>query len=64
MPSYKQDIFSVQSATENGDSVSFSPTSAVMTAPNGTDFGVNKYGKLYFLNSIKPMKLKTHSFSE
>ena len=38
VPSYKQDIFSVQAATENGVSVTFSPTSTVMTAPNGTVF--------------------------
>ena len=44
---FKKDIFSVQAATENGVSVNFSQTSAVMTAPNGTVLGINKSQTLF-----------------
>ena len=51
MPSYKQDIFSVQAATCKGASVSFTQNSAELRALDGTTFDIEKQGRLYFLNS-------------
>lgn len=62
IPSYRQDIFSVQAATENGASVNFSPNSAELKAPDGTAFNITKSGKLYFLNNIKTQRV--HSLEE
>src|SRR6218665_4148024 len=50
IPSYQQDVFSVQAATEKGATVNFSPHSAELVAPNGTIFDIRKSGKLYYLN--------------
>ena len=47
VPSYKQDIFSVQAATSRGATVSFTPDRA-----NGTEFDIKQNGKLYYLNSV------------
>jgi hypothetical protein len=44
IPSYQQDISSVQAATEKGATVKF--------CPDGTVFDICKNGKLYYLNSI------------
>ena len=46
IPSYQQDIFSVQAATEKRATVNFSPHSAELVAPNGTIFDIRKSGKL------------------
>ena len=51
VPSYKQDIFSVQAAITKGASVNFNPSSANLIAPNGTLFDIEKQGKLYYLCS-------------
>jgi hypothetical protein len=53
VPSYPQNIFSVQAATEKGATVTFGPNFAEMTAPDGTKFGIEKRGKLYYLCSSK-----------
>jgi hypothetical protein len=47
IPSFAQDIFSVQAATENGATVEL----AVLHA-DGTKFNIDKRGKLYFLNKV------------
>ena len=52
IPSYKQDIFSVQAATEKGATVNFNANTAELVAPDGTIFDINKSGKLYYLNSV------------
>ena len=52
VPSYKQDLFSVQAATEKGASVNFSPKYTELRAADGTIFPINKEGKLYFLNNV------------
>ena len=52
IPSYRQDIFSVQAATEKGATVNFNPCTAELVAPNGTIFDIRESGKLYYLNSI------------
>ena len=51
VPSYKQDIFSVQAATCKGASVSFTQNSAELRAPDGTTFDIEKQDRLYFLNN-------------
>ena len=50
VPSYKQDIFSVQAATNRGATVSFSPNHAKLVSEDGTKFKILKRGKLYYLN--------------
>jgi len=52
IPSYHQNIFSVQAATEKGATVNFSPTSAELVAPDRTVFDIQKSGKLYYLNNV------------
>lgn len=52
VPSFKQDIFSVQAATDRGSSVTFSPNDAKLVTPNGTEFHIGKSGNLYYLNSV------------
>ena len=51
VPSYDQNIFSVQAATEKGACVNFAPNSAELCAPDGTKFAIEKHGRLYFLNN-------------
>ena len=62
IPSYPQNIFSVQAATTKGASINFYPNSAELVS-NGTTFNIKKEGKLYFLlndltyvKSIKDLK--------
>ena len=50
IPSYPQDIFSVQAATEKGASVIFHPQSAELISKDGTKFNIEKHGKLYYLH--------------
>ena len=50
IPSYTQNIFSVQAATEKGATVNFYPNSAELVS-NGTIFNIEKEGKLYFLGN-------------
>ena len=45
---YKQDIFSVHAATENGASVNFSQVKSLLKAADETIFDVGRTGKLYF----------------
>ena len=51
VPSYSQDIFSVQAATEKGSTVVFRPESAELITPDGTKFDIEKRGRLYYLCS-------------
>ena len=51
VPSYPQDIFSVQAATEKGATVVFRPDSAELIACDGTKFDIEKRGRLYYLCS-------------
>src|SRR6218665_843497 len=64
IPSYQQDIFSVQAATENGAIVNFSPHSAELVAPNGTIFDIRKSGKLYYLDNVVDRANNKHSLYE
>jgi len=49
IPSYPQDIFSVQAATGRGSSVTFKPDSANLVYGDGTMFDIEKHGRLYYL---------------
>lgn len=51
VPSYPQNIFSVQAATEKGSTVVFSPHSAELITNDGTKFNIEKHGNLYYLCS-------------
>lgn len=51
VPSYPQDIFSVQAATEKGSTVVFRPDSAELITSDGTRFDIEKRGRLYYLCS-------------
>ena len=53
IPSYSQNILSVQSFTKKGAIVTFGPNSATIKAPNGVVFEVTQAGKLYYLNTVK-----------
>ena len=50
IPSYPQDIFSVQAATGRSASVVFHSDSAELISKGGTKFNIKKYGKLYYLH--------------
>ena len=64
IPSFKQDIFSVQAATEQGVSVNFHPDSADLTTGNGTVFNIEKKGKLYFINKVLANQATERSLEE
>ena len=51
LPSYPQDIFSVQAATENGARVNFQPKSAELIHSSDAKFEIEKHGRLYFLKT-------------
>lgn len=51
IPSYKQNIFSVQAAIERGGTVNLASNSAELIAPDGTKFAIEKKAKLYYLNN-------------
>lgn len=59
--SYRQDILSVPSVAENGGIVKFNRYSANLETPDGNVFNIEKSGKLYYLNSVKSLKARTHS---
>ena len=52
IPTYPQNIFSVQAATERGASVSFNPDSAELVYKDGTKFNIEKHGRLYYLSTF------------
>jgi len=64
VPSYNQDIFSVQAATDRGAYVNFTPNSAELKTPNGLVFDVKKEGRLYYLNKTVPGRDKVHTLEE
>ena len=66
IPSYNQNIFSVQAAADKGAKFTFSAESSHMSAPNGTKFKILKDGKLYYLNKAKhePMNKEKRSIQE
>ncbi|XP_013389594.1 uncharacterized protein LOC106158229 [Lingula anatina] len=64
VPSYKQNIFSVQAATEKGCQITFNSDHAEMIATNGTIFDIEKHGRLYYLYSINVNSEVKHSLEE
>ena len=61
VPSYKQDIFSVQAATERGTSIEFNPEAAELKDHDCTNFLIEKQGRLYYLNKAEASNLKVSS---
>ena len=64
VPSYDQDIFSVQAATDKGATVMFTPDCAKLKAHNGTAFNIEKDGRLYFLNNTVPSNTSSRTVEE
>lgn len=61
IPTYPQNIFSVQAATERGASVSFNPDSAELLYKDGTKFNIEKHGRLYYLSTFNKNDFDSHS---
>ena len=49
IPSYPQNIFSVQAATEKGAKVNFNADSGELVNKDGVKFPIQKHGRLYYL---------------
>lgn len=63
VPSFKTDIFSVQSATSHGSCVTFDQDNAVLSC-NGTEFNIVRQGRLYYLNSVCDSSDTSHTLKE
>ena len=64
VPSFKQNIFSVQAATEKGASIEFGKEFAKLINDDGTVFDIEKHGNLYFLNNVGSPKNASYSLKE
>ena len=64
VPSFKQNILSVQCATNKSSTVEFTSNGAELKCQNGVVFDIQKCGRLYFLNSAVCKKSATHSLQE
>ena len=53
LPSFHQNIFSVQAAVKNGVQLLFKESCTILTSSCGEKFPIEKKGKLYYLNSLK-----------
>ena len=53
IPSYPQDIFSVQAATDRGACKMFQPDHAELKYKDGTEFSTEKNGRLYYLKTFE-----------
>ncbi|KAK7501729.1 hypothetical protein BaRGS_00007160 [Batillaria attramentaria] len=60
VPSFPQNIFSVQVATQKGASVSFQPQKSKITSSHGESFDLQKKGKLFYLPVFRKL-VKTES---
>ena len=58
VPSYPQNIFSVQAATQNGAKVNFNSDSAELLSSDGVRFPIQKYGRLYYLCKTRSSEAK------
>ena len=56
VPSYKQDIFSVNAAVEEGGSISLDKQNKRFKSSDGATFNIKQVGRLYYLNSISSSK--------
>ena len=52
MPTFKQNIFSVQAVTKNGACISFECENCQLIYPNGAVFSITQRGCLYYLKNI------------
>ena len=52
VPSFPQDIFSVQAAVDKGASMTFQPDSAELTYKDGTKFNIERHGRLYYIKAF------------
>ena len=64
VPSFKQNIFSVQAATEHGAEINFKKSSAELVSSDGTRFNIKKKGRLYYLCSSITKKNASHTLKE
>ena len=64
IPSFNQDIFSVQSAVERGARVNFTSEMSKLVTVDGTSFEFEKQGKLYYLNKLGSDKYSRRSLEE
>ena len=64
IPSYKQNIFSVQSAIKKGAKINFSGDTCELETFNGTTFNINQKNNLYFLNNISNSKINSNTLFE
>lgn len=63
VPSFEQNIFSVQAATDKGASVEFNKECAKLVNGDGTIFNIQKHGRLYFLDTVNTVPVKNVSYS-
>ena len=56
VPSYKQDIFSVNAAVEEGGSISLDQRNKRFKSSDGAAFNIEQVRRLYYLNSISTSK--------
>jgi transposase InsO family protein len=61
VPSFKQNIFSVQAAAENGASMLFTGNHSELQTHDGTIFDIKKHGRLYYLNNTIPSNVSTRT---
>ena len=64
VPSFKQDIFSVQCATQKGSVVTFKENISELKCADGNVFEIKKHGQLYFLNGATNVDKAKHSLKE
>ena len=64
IPDYKQNIFSVQRATDGGAKFTFAKGENEMVAKKGVTFDIEEKGRLYYLNSAISKKDGKHSIGE
>ena len=64
VPSFKQNIFSVQAATQKGATVQFDKKCAKLVNDDGTVFDIEKHHNLYFLNNVGSSSNASYSLRE
>lgn len=64
IPSYKQNIFSVRSATDNGVRINFASDNNELITQNGTVFDIKRKGNLYYLYNIRNENCTVRSLQE
>ena len=63
VPSYKQNIFSVQAAVKRGVNVNFSPCKSELKV-EGTTFDIQERGKLYYVNTVVNCRQSRRSLND